>query len=67
MAQVNYVSVEGLSKSYGIKTLFEDLSFGINEGQKIALIAQNGTGKTTLLRILAGQEKADKGLSLIHI
>ena len=61
MAQVNYVSVEGLSKSYGIKTLFEDLSFGINEGQKIALIAQNGTGKTTLLRILAGQEKADKG------
>lgn len=62
MAQVNYVSVESLSKSFGIKTLFEDLNFGINEGQRIALIARNGTGKTTLLKILSGKETPDSGI-----
>jgi ABC transport system ATP-binding/permease protein len=58
---MHYVSVEGLSKSYGIQPLFENISFNIEEGDKIALIARNGTGKSTLLRILAGKETADEG------
>ncbi len=58
---INYVSIEGLSKSYGVKTLFTDLNFGISQGQKIALIAKNGTGKTTLLKILSGKESPDQG------
>jgi ABC transport system ATP-binding/permease protein len=58
---MHYVSVENLTKSYGIKPLFQDISFHIEEGDKIALIARNGSGKSTLMRILAGQETADKG------
>jgi ATP-binding cassette subfamily F protein uup len=58
---MHYVSVEGLTKSYGIQPLFENISFHIEEGDKIALVARNGSGKTTLLKILAGQETADKG------
>lgn len=58
---MNYISVEGISKSYGEKVLFSDISFGINEGQKVALIAANGTGKTTLLNIIAGTDTADIG------
>ncbi|MBT8282144.1 MAG: ABC-F family ATP-binding cassette domain-containing protein, partial [Muriicola sp.] len=58
---MNLVSVEGISKSYGERVLFSDLSFGINKEQKIALIAQNGTGKTSILNILAGKDKADDG------
>ena len=58
---MHYVSVEGLTKSYGIQPLFSGISFNIEEGDKIALVARNGTGKSTLLRILAGQETADKG------
>jgi ATP-binding cassette subfamily F protein uup len=58
---MHYVSVEGLTKSYGIQPLFENISFNIEEGDKIALIARNGTGKSTLLRILAGKETADEG------
>ena len=58
---MHYVSVEGLTKSYGIQPLFENISFNIEEGDKIALVARNGTGKSTLLRILAGTEIADKG------
>jgi ATP-binding cassette subfamily F protein uup len=58
---MHYVSVEGLSKSYGIQPLFSGISFHIEEGDKIALIALNGSGKTTLLRILAGIETADEG------
>jgi ABC transport system ATP-binding/permease protein len=58
---MHYVSVEGLTKSYGINPLFNNISFHINEGDKIALIARNGVGKSTLLRILAGQETADEG------
>jgi ABC transport system ATP-binding/permease protein len=58
---MHYVSVEGLTKSYGIKPLFENISFHIEEGDKIALVARNGSGKSTLLRILSGTETADSG------
>ncbi|HEV8274034.1 MAG TPA: ABC-F family ATP-binding cassette domain-containing protein [Chitinophagaceae bacterium] len=58
---MHYISVEGLTKSYGIKPLFSNISFHIEEGDKIALVARNGSGKTTLLKILASQETADKG------
>src|SRR5215203_5891353 len=58
---MHYVSAEGLTKSYGIKPLFKNISFNIEEGDKIALVARNGTGKSTLLRILAGQETVDEG------
>ncbi len=58
---MTYLSVENLSKNYGHKVLFEGLNFGISKGDKIALIAQNGTGKSTLLQILAGKEVPDEG------
>src|SRR6185503_2340734 len=58
---MHYVSVEGLTKSYGIQPLFQNISFNIEEGDKIALVARNGTGKSTLLKIVAGQETADEG------
>ncbi len=58
---MHYVSVEGLTKSYGIQPLFQNISFNIEEGDKIALVARNGTGKSTLLKILAGKETADEG------
>ena len=58
---MHYVSVEELTKSFGIKPLFSNISFHIEEGDKIALVARNGSGKTTLLKILAGQETADEG------
>ena len=58
---MNLLSAENLSKSFGERSLFTDLSFGINQGQKIALIARNGSGKTTLLNILAGKDQADSG------
>ena len=57
----SYLQIENISKSYGPKVLFEHIGFNINEGDKIALIAPNGTGKSTLLRILAGNEKSDSG------
>jgi ABC transport system ATP-binding/permease protein len=63
---MHYVSVENLSKSYGIKPLFQDITFHIEEGDKIALVARNGSGKSTLLRILAGKETADDGTVWIH-
>jgi ABC transport system ATP-binding/permease protein len=63
---MHYVSVEGLCKSYGIRPLFENITFHIEEGDKIALIARNGAGKSTLLKILAGKETADSGLVWIH-
>ncbi|MCC8175344.1 MAG: ABC-F family ATP-binding cassette domain-containing protein [Bacteroidales bacterium] len=56
-----YLQVENLSKSVGDRMLWEDVSFGVNEGDKIGLIAKNGTGKSTLLRILAGKESPDSG------
>lgn len=58
---MNYLSVEKLTKSFGEKILFEDITFGIEKGQKIALIAKNGTGKSTLLNIIAGIEAPDNG------
>ena len=58
---MNYLSVENISKSFGDSVLFEDLSFGINKDQKIGFIAKNGTGKTTLLKIIASEESADSG------
>lgn len=57
----NLMVAEKLQKNYGIRNLFEDLSFGIHEGDKIGLIGINGTGKSTLLRIIAGVEEADEG------
>ncbi len=60
-SRMHYVSVEGLSKSYGIKPLFTNISFHIEEGDKIALVARNGSGKSTLMRILAGKDHADEG------
>lgn len=58
---MHYVSVDGLTKSFGINPLFSNISFHIEEGDKIALVARNGSGKTTLLKILAGQETGDEG------
>jgi ATP-binding cassette subfamily F protein uup len=58
---VNYLSVENIAKAYGERVLFEDISFGINEGQKVGFIAKNGTGKTSLLDILAGFDAPDAG------
>ncbi len=63
---MHYVSVEGLTKAYGIKPLFENISFHIEEGDKIALVARNGSGKSTLLKILAGKETADDGKVWVH-
>ena len=63
---MNYVSVEGLTKSYGITPLFKGIHFNINEGDSIALIARNGMGKSTLLKILAGKEIPDAGVAKIH-
>ncbi|WP_096635744.1 ABC-F family ATP-binding cassette domain-containing protein [Clostridium cochlearium] len=58
---MNLISIENLSKSYGEKTLFNEISFGINEGDKIGIIGINGTGKSTLLKIIAGIESYDSG------
>lgn len=58
---MNFLSVEGLTKSYGDRVIFEDLTFGIDQGQKVAIVAKNGNGKTTLLRCLIGSEPIDEG------
>ena len=58
---VNYISVENISKSYGDRTLFSNLSFGINKNQKVAFVAKNGTGKTSILNIIAGLDAPDNG------
>lgn len=58
---MNYLSVENLTKSFGARILFEDLTFGIDQGQKVAFIAKNGTGKSTFLKILFGIEGYDSG------
>ncbi|PKH49866.1 ABC transporter [Tenacibaculum sp. Bg11-29] len=58
---MNYLSVEGIAKAYGEKVLFDDISFGINKDQKIAFVAKNGSGKTSILNIVAGLDEADSG------
>ena len=58
---MNYVSVENIAKAFGERVLFKDISFGINEGQKIGFVAKNGTGKTSLLNIVVGDEEPDAG------
>jgi ATP-binding cassette subfamily F protein uup len=63
---MTYLSTENLTKKYGLKLLFENLTFGISKGDKTALIAQNGTGKSTLLKILAGQENPDAGEVMVR-
>jgi len=63
---MNYLSVENLSKWYGDKLLFENISFGINKGQKVALIAKNGIGKTSLLNIINGLDIADSGRATLR-
>ncbi|CAN5242321.1 ABC-F family ATP-binding cassette domain-containing protein [soil metagenome] len=63
---MNYLTVENLTKSYTEKVLFENITFYIDKGQKVAFIAQNGTGKTTLLRIIAGLEFPESGTTKIH-
>ncbi|MBR0534478.1 MAG: ABC-F family ATP-binding cassette domain-containing protein [Bacteroidales bacterium] len=57
----SYLQIENISKSYGPKVLFDHIGFNVNEGDKIALIAPNGSGKTSLMRILAGKDKSDSG------
>lgn len=59
--RLNYLTVENISKSYGELTLFENLSFSIHKDQKIAFVAKNGTGKTSILNILSGEDEADSG------
>ena len=58
---MNFLSVEQLTKSYGERLLFSDLTFGIEHGQKVAIVAKNGAGKSTLLRCLLGLEPPDSG------
>lgn len=57
----NFLNIENLTKSYGDRLLMDDLTFGVDEGDKIGIVAKNGTGKSTLLRMLAGTEAADSG------
>ncbi len=61
MALISYLQVEDLTKSYGDRMLFDSITFGVNQGDKIGVIAKNGTGKSTLLRLIAGKESADSG------
>ncbi len=58
---MNYLSVENISKSYGERVLFEGLTFGLSQGDKVALIANNGTGKTSMLKIIAGKDNSESG------
>ncbi len=63
---MHYASVENISKSFGIRTLFKNITFHVEEGDKIAFVARNGTGKSTLLKIFAGLETADEGTVWVH-
>src|SRR5690606_5019538 len=64
--RMNYLQTNQISKSYGVRTLFTNLNISINYGDKIALIARNGYGKSTLMRILAGVENADEGKVILR-
>ncbi len=61
-----YLQIENLTKSIGDRMLFSDVTFGVGEGDKIGIIAKNGTGKSTMLRIIAGEEEADNGNVIFH-
>ncbi len=63
---MHYASVENISKSFGIRTLFKNISFYVEEGDKIAFVARNGSGKSTLLKIIAGLDHADSGTVWVH-
>ncbi len=63
---MNYLSVENISKSFGERTLFKDISFGINKDQKIAFIAKNGSGKTQIMRMINGDDEPDTGQIIIR-
>jgi ABC transport system ATP-binding/permease protein len=63
---MHYASVENLSKSFGIRTLFKNISFYVEEGDKIAFVARNGSGKSTLLKMIAGLDKPDDGTIWVH-
>ncbi|MEQ8476022.1 ABC-F family ATP-binding cassette domain-containing protein [Fulvivirga sp.] len=63
---MNYLSVDDISKAFGERVLFKNISFGIEQGQKVALVGVNGSGKTTLLKILAGIEVPDKGEVVVN-
>lgn len=63
---MNYLSVENISKSFGERTLFENISFGINKDQKIAFIAKNGSGKTQIMRMINGDDEPDTGQIIIR-
>ncbi|WDO12898.1 ABC-F family ATP-binding cassette domain-containing protein [Flavobacterium sp. WW92] len=63
---MNYLSVENISKSFGDRTLFKDISFGINKDQKIAFIAKNGSGKTSIMKIINGDDEPDTGQVVIR-
>ncbi|NBL65876.1 ATP-binding cassette domain-containing protein [Flavobacterium sp. NST-5] len=63
---MNYLSVENISKSFGERTLFKDISFGINKDQKIAFIAKNGSGKTSIMRIINGEDEPDSGQVVVR-
>ena len=62
---MNYLTLENVTKSYGPKILFQNISLNINKGERIALVAKNGTGKTTLLRVLAGTEGVECNVSTL--
>ncbi|WP_296148865.1 ABC-F family ATP-binding cassette domain-containing protein [uncultured Flavobacterium sp.] len=63
---MNYLSVENISKSFGERTLFKDISFGINKDQKIAFIAKNGSGKTSIMKIINGEDESDTGQVVVR-
>ena len=64
---MNYLSVENLSKDYGERILFEGLTFGLSRGDKMALIANNGTGKSSLLKIIANEDIPDSGTVTLRV
>src|SRR5262245_9848301 len=64
-ADMNILSLENVSKTYGIKPLFESVSFGMDESDKVGVIGANGSGKSTLLRVITGEEPTDTGRVVI--
>jgi len=63
---MNYLTVENVSKAYGERSLFNDITFYVNEGDRVAFIAKNGTGKSSLMNIIMGEEEADSGKVWLH-